>query len=97
MDIIKIGYTSSPMIWKRLKNIQSNSPIKLGLMLYFMDAGRSVETSLHREFKKYRLHNEWFEYQGDLVRFVQSHRKFQQESLLKRLAEEEEAHAQENC
>ena len=96
-DIVKIGYTSSPMIWKRMKAIQSNSPLKLGILLYFLDASRHVETALHKEFSKYRLHGEWFAYKGDLVAFVQSHRKFQHEALLKRQAEAEEMeNAQKN-
>jgi hypothetical protein len=96
-DIVKIGFTSSPQIWKRLKAIQSNSPIKLGILLYFLEEGRSLETSLHREFRQYRLHGEWFRYEGELVDFVQEHRKFQHETRMKRLKENEEAEEKENA
>lgn len=97
MDIVKIGYTGSPEIWRRVKTIQSHSPVRLGLLLYFTDGTKHTERALHKEFNKYRLHGEWFEYRGDLVKFVQSHRQFQREGLLKRLkADEEREHAQEN-
>lgn len=54
---IKIGYSIDPK--KRLKSLQTASPVKLKLVKA-IPGNRDTERNLHRRFKKYRIRGEWF-------------------------------------
>jgi len=61
---IKIGkidtklYSVSYCMKSRLKSLQTGNPRKLRILGGFRS---DIETSLHRRFKDFRLHGEWFE------------------------------------
>ncbi|WP_083472556.1 GIY-YIG nuclease family protein [Kibdelosporangium phytohabitans] len=44
--------------------IQPDCPFRLQVLWRYPDGGVDLETALHREFKHYRLHHEWFDF-GD--------------------------------
>jgi len=54
----KIGRTTDPD--QRMKQLQAHSPAKL-VYVKIVEAHQSLESSLHRQFAKYRSHGEWFE------------------------------------
>lgn len=64
---VKIGYSYSPTT--RMKALQHNHPRPLQL-LKTIYGFRAEEAALHRKFKQYRLHGEWFQLSDELVRFI---------------------------
>jgi len=64
---IKIGVSNSPK--NRLKDIQLMCPYKLNL-LATIKGDRKKEQLLHRKFKKYRLHGEWFEDNNEIKKYI---------------------------
>lgn len=52
---IKIGKSNDP--YKRLKTLQTGSPEKLILIAF---VSGDIERKLKEEFKKYKIHGEWF-------------------------------------
>lgn len=64
---VKIGYSYSPE--RRLKALKSEYRRELQL-LKTIYGYRAEEAALHRKFKQYRLHGEWFQLTGELVRFI---------------------------
>lgn len=64
---IKIG--TSRNIKKRLNELQANSPVKLKV-LSTIGGGRREESKLHRIFKKYRMYNEWFRPEDELIKYI---------------------------
>lgn len=59
---VKIGRSVRPD--KRLADIQRMSPVALRI-LWHIDGGSELEAALHRRFKPFRAHGEWFDF-GDL-------------------------------
>ncbi len=60
---VKIGISSNVEL--RLQYIQGHSPLKLKLIKIPCEKKSmacKMETSLHFEFRSYRLHGEWFRY-----------------------------------
>lgn len=64
---IKIGATGDPL--KRIRALQTACPSPLTL-LAIMDGGYQVEAALHRLFRRFRLHGEWFSPAAPLVHFI---------------------------
>ena len=62
---VKVGYTAGDAK-KRLSGIQSNSPLKLDL-LKVIPGGPALEKHLHAQYKKYRIHGEWFKFPGYII------------------------------
>lgn len=62
-SVAKIGVTSGDLR-KRLKSIQTGSPVKLEVLWWFF-ASAADEQYLHAEFDEYRLQGEWFDFQGE--------------------------------
>lgn len=63
-NLIKIGIAINPE--KRLRQLQSASPVKLHL-LKTIEGGFSAERGLHKRFKDTRTHGEWFLPTQDLL------------------------------
>jgi hypothetical protein len=55
---VKIGKADS--VEGRIKELQIGSPVRLRI-LGFRDGGRYREKAYHLQFRKSRLHGEWFE------------------------------------
>lgn len=66
---IKIGYSSDPE--KRLSDLQVASPAKLRL-IGRIPGGAELERQLHQKFWSLRLNGEWFKYEDELVRYIES-------------------------
>lgn len=64
---VKIGYSYSPV--GRLKVLKSQYRRELQL-LKTLPGARAEEAAFHRQFKQYRLHGEWFQLTGELVKFI---------------------------
>lgn len=73
----KIGYSHDPV--KRLKQLQTGHPLKLGLegWLNFEteEQAQTVEDGYHRMFKYFRTNGEWFTYNKDMEAFIESLRE----------------------
>lgn len=67
-DCVKIGRAKNPET--RLKALQTASPDELELLLMLPHSPPFEEHQLHKRFDKYRTQGEWFEYCGELKRFV---------------------------
>ncbi|WP_186001595.1 GIY-YIG nuclease family protein [Streptomyces sp. IB201691-2A2] len=58
--LVKIGWTDNPK--RRLRNLQTGSPVPLHLLALFeFEGGSIVEAELHRRFADKRRHGEWFD------------------------------------
>jgi hypothetical protein len=57
--LIKIGRTMH--VTKRLAQIQNKSPVRLSV-LWQVEGDAEMEFGLHRLFKPYRAHGEWFDF-----------------------------------
>ncbi|MEU1497311.1 GIY-YIG nuclease family protein [Streptomyces sp. NPDC005732] len=62
-SIAKIGVTGGDLR-KRLKGIQTGSPVKLEVLWWFF-ASAEDEQRLHDEFDYCRLEGEWFDFKGE--------------------------------
>lgn len=70
IPLVKIGRSTDVM--GRLAAIQRMSPVKL-TVLWQTEGGADLETSLHRWFRGWRSHGEWFEFpNGDAPERVKS-------------------------
>lgn len=68
-NYIKIGH--STRIASRLHDLQIGSPEKLEIMT-IEAGGRAEEIRIHKMFKEEYLRGEWFNFTGDLKRYVES-------------------------
>lgn len=57
--LVKIGVSSNPA--ERLADLQVGSPIPL-MILWRTQGGQGLESALHRYFRNYRVHGEWFDF-----------------------------------
>jgi len=71
-NLVKIGVCIN--LSKRLSGLQTSCPVELEVLCIFYSDGEIVERKLHRRFFKHRVRGEWFELEGDLLRFVESNR-----------------------
>src|SRR4051794_22694672 len=58
-SIVKIGRSTN--VTKRLAQIQYKSPVRLSV-LWQVEGDAELEFGLHRLFKPYRSHGEWFDF-----------------------------------
>ena len=65
---VKIGFSTNHNI--RLAALQSASPVPLTLTAQIAGTLQD-ERALHKRFKDYRLHGEWFRFDGALKKFVE--------------------------
>ncbi|BCK29655.1 GIY-YIG nuclease family protein [Vibrio cholerae] len=68
---VKIGYSTSRSLFKRLKELQTGSPDKL-ILLSVKLVSRADEAELHKRFSNSRLHGEWFSYTEDLQEYIKA-------------------------
>lgn len=66
---VKIGTTAN--LKGRLSAL-SHPLVDNLILLGTVDGGRGKEAEMHKRFKKYRLKGEWFKYEGDLAKFIES-------------------------
>lgn len=66
-DLIKIGFTVD--LNRRIKMLQNMSPVKLKL-LGSQKGSINDERKLHKRFKKYRSHGEWFEPKKIIINYI---------------------------
>ncbi len=64
---IKVGYSKD--VHSRLINLQTSHSSKLVLLGYFKGSVRD-EKLLHREFAKFRIHGEWFNFSLEIKEFL---------------------------
>jgi hypothetical protein len=65
---IKIGVAKYPTI--RMETIQRMSPFKLQIIGIIRSGGYELEALLHSNFKKYHIHDEWFEDCPEIQYFI---------------------------
>ena len=70
---IKIG--SAHNVQERLKTMQIGSAEQLKILLTIPNAGKAMERHLHKVFKPYRIHGEWFTPARELLHFIYPARK----------------------
>lgn len=64
---IKIGITSN--LEQRLKTLSSMSPVKLELLAH-CKGSTYTEQDIHRQFKQYHSHGEWFDEVPEIIEFI---------------------------
>lgn len=65
---IKIGVSEN--VNQRLKGIQASEPLKL--LAVIKAGGRQLEKELHKRFKKFCVHNEWFSPDPELLQYIEA-------------------------
>lgn len=73
-DRVKIGHTKGNP-YKRLDDLQTGCPFKLDILVAIPGEGKPFEKKLHRLFKKYRIHGEWFYYRPAIYAYVRAYEK----------------------
>ena len=58
--LAKIGYTATRGLYRRLRDLQSGSPVRLDLIA-LARGGTQLEAHWHQQFKEHRRHLEWFD------------------------------------
>lgn len=81
---VKIGHSWSPT--HRMRTLKSELRRDLQL-LKTLPGGRTEESELHKRFKEYRLHGEWFELSDAIVRFIGRRRPEKQKPFAQILRE----------
>jgi len=66
---LKIGRSNNAE--KRLKSLQTGSPLRLSIAYVLPDKGH-LEKLLHEKFKKKRINGEWFTFSQDIVKEFES-------------------------
>lgn len=69
LDRLKIGYTSGK-IQARLAVIRTGSPVEIRPLLVLKDKAPQDEAALHRLFRPYRSHHEWYVAAPALVQYI---------------------------
>ena len=64
---IKIGYSNNPN--RRLINLQTSNSEKLEL-IYSFEGDIKLERIIHKKFKKYKILNEWFLFNNEILDFL---------------------------
>jgi len=67
--VCKIGFSKNPQ--RRLIVLQTGSPYELSLFKKFI-GNIPIEKKLHKKYKDYRLHGEWFEIRDELKEIILS-------------------------
>lgn len=66
---VKIGRSSTASIHKRMRDLQSAHPYRLGFLL-IIEGGAAQEANAHQAFADLRLSGEWFRRTSDLMRVI---------------------------
>lgn len=66
---VKIGYAKD--LVNRMWSLGTVSPFPLELLLNIPTKCGVSEIEMHAKFKEYRVHHEWFLYEGELKKFVE--------------------------
>lgn len=69
-SFVKIGYSVSPR--DRIQSFLTGSPRKIKVLRMEPVASVDDETRRHWEFKDYRHKREWFRYEGELKKYIES-------------------------
>lgn len=70
-DYIKIGKTSGESPLARLATLQTANPLTLKMEAFFI-GGIKDEKKLHGKFKHLHVRGEWFKFDSELKRFIQT-------------------------
>jgi hypothetical protein len=65
---VKIGYARNPL--SRCRDLATGSPVPLRLMA-LQYGTQADERALHRRFRHYRKHGEWFEYRDAVKAYIE--------------------------
>lgn len=68
--LVKIGYTKGDVEF-RLAMLQIGSPIHLYL-IGALEGGKETETKLHKRFKSFHSHGEWYRIEGELKTYLEN-------------------------
>jgi hypothetical protein len=69
-DLLKIGYTTN--MKKRLHQIKLNNNNKVVFVSHFLGS-RYNEKILHNKWSKYRIKQEWFSHEHEIVEYFENH------------------------
>lgn len=78
-NCVKIGTTTD--IKSRIKQIQTNNPYKLEILLTIPLPNIKglisllSERKLHKKFNKYRIRGEWFKLSEEILEFIKKNKK----------------------
>lgn len=96
LDRVKIGYTSSQFIWKRIRHLQTGCPGRLRVVWCSLEGDRRTETSFHKRFENSHIFQEWFSYEPHIRDFVVEERRLYKMEMLRKLEQEEKEHASQS-
>lgn len=68
-EFVKIGYTGSS-VQSRIDTFKTGCPQDDYTLLAVVRGNQKLETKLHRIFKEFKRHREWFRFEGELARFI---------------------------
>lgn len=64
VNLVKVGAARNPA--QRLKSLQIGSPVELKLLFVIPYGGYMIESKLHKDFKQFHNHGEWFNYTPEI-------------------------------
>jgi len=76
---VKIGFSAN--VTKRFNALKSQSPVPLELLIT-IPGTKKDEKKLHKRFRKYRTHGEWFEPNKRIMRYLEKLRKRLQDGVI---------------
>jgi hypothetical protein len=71
---IKIGFTNN--LTARKKSLQTSNPNKL-IVLGYIFGNKFTEQELHKTFKQYHVHGEWFRPEQDLLDYINNNNELE--------------------
>lgn len=66
-ESVKVGHSKNPR--KRVKQLQTGSSSKIQL-LGTIYGDKALEKEIHRQFNRFRIINEWFRPEDELIQFI---------------------------
>lgn len=69
---VKIGFTRR--VERRFREIKASSPFPLVLIGVCLEGTREMEATLHRKYKNYRMHGEWFSPEKSIIETARSYK-----------------------
>lgn len=73
---VKIGFTSDPNIYNKLRCLQTGNPRPLRIWELFefesSEMGKQMEKLCHWNLAKYRLNGEWFDYSDRTIEVLEA-------------------------
>lgn len=67
---MKIGITGTSLLPSRLRTLECHSPIPLMCHGYVVSPTRRIEAEVHRRFRAFRLHGEWFTFSPEIKEYI---------------------------